>query len=60
MALGPTDGWDSGLLGSGDSYRRRLTTPGSYTYHDHENTAYTGLVVVEGETLYLPVVIRGE
>jgi plastocyanin len=59
MALGPTDGWDSGLLGSGDSYKRRLTAPGSYTYHDHENTAYTGLVVVEGETLYLPIVMRG-
>jgi uncharacterized repeat protein (TIGR01451 family) len=58
MALGPTDGWDSGLLESGDSYKRRLTSPGSYTYYDHENTAYTGLVVVEGATLYLPIVMR--
>jgi hypothetical protein len=36
-----------------------LTSPGSYTYYDHENTAYTGLVVVEGEILYLPIVMRG-
>jgi uncharacterized repeat protein (TIGR01451 family) len=54
-----TDGWDSGLLSSGESYKRQLNTVGSYYYHDHENTAYTGLIVVEGESLlYLPLVLK--
>jgi plastocyanin len=59
FAPGYTDGWDSGLLGSGESYKRQLNTAGSYYYHDHENTAYTGLIVVEGESLlYLPLVLK--
>jgi plastocyanin len=54
-----TDAWDSGLLNSGESYKRQLDTAGSYYYHDHENTAYTGLIVVQAEqAVYLPLIIK--
>ncbi len=40
-----TNGWDSGLLLPGDTYRRRFTTPGMYNYTDGNN--HTGTVTVE-------------
>lgn len=59
QALTPTDAWDSGLLASGESYQRQLNTVGSYTYYDHENAPYTGMIVVQGaQQIYLPLVLR--
>jgi uncharacterized repeat protein (TIGR01451 family) len=63
LDLSNTDGWDSGLLGSGETYKRQLNTVGSYYYYDHENPAYTGLIVVEEAVeekypIYLPLVLR--
>jgi plastocyanin len=61
LDLSSTDGWDSGLLGSGETYKRRLNAVGSYYYYDHENPAYIGLIVVEekeGHQIYLPLVLR--
>jgi plastocyanin len=53
-----TDGWDSGLLAMGERYHRELTTLGTYTYADHENPISVGTVIVEWQTLYLPLVMR--
>ncbi|RME44147.1 MAG: hypothetical protein D6796_12165 [Caldilineae bacterium] len=59
IALDATDGWDSGLLNGGDSFVRQLNTAGTYTYHDHENTAYTGVVIVQSKAqLYLPLILK--
>lgn len=41
-----TRGWDSGLLDSGDSYRRRFDTLGTFTYYDHENPSLKGTIKV--------------
>ncbi len=68
-SLGSSDGWDSGLLSGGDSYKRQLATLGSYTYYDSENPTATGTILVveklkdpEEPTadrhLYLPTVTR--
>jgi plastocyanin len=55
-----TDAWDSGLLSSGESYKRQLNTSGSYYYYDHESIGHPnfGLIVVQGTTIYLPIVIK--
>jgi uncharacterized repeat protein (TIGR01451 family) len=39
-------GWDSGLLDSGESYRRRFDTVGTFTYYDHENPSLVGTIKV--------------
>ena len=59
-AAGPTsaDAWDSGLLDTGDSYTRQITTEGVYTYYDAENPANQATIVVEMARLYIPVAIR--
>ncbi|MFQ5576230.1 MAG: hypothetical protein ACE5G8_04495 [Anaerolineae bacterium] len=58
-APGPTDGWDSGLLNSGAVYKRQLNTIGQYSYYDHQNSAYTGLVIVQAtNTVDLPLSIK--
>ena len=59
-SLQPTDGWDSGLLDTGDSYKRSLSAQGTYTYADHENPEITATIVVETATveykIFLPLV----
>lgn len=63
-ALGSEDGWDSGLLEASGSYHRQLDAEGTYTYYDHENPLYTGIVIVgeaeipEKYNIYLPLVLR--
>jgi plastocyanin len=39
-------GWDSGLLDSGQTYRRRFDTLGTFTYYDHENPTLRGTIKV--------------
>ena len=58
-----SDAWDSGLLGGGTSYKRTLTTEGTYTYTDAVNPAITATIIVQKAAatqinLYLPVVNR--
>jgi plastocyanin len=60
-ALTNDDGWDSGLLGSGGSYKYRFMTSGSYTYQDPGNPIiYTAQIIVSDDLkyIYLPVVIK--
>ncbi len=47
LDLSGSDGWDSGLLNTGDSYHRQLSTEGTYTYYDYENPLYQGVVIVK-------------
>jgi plastocyanin len=56
--LAATDSWDSGLLGSGASYKRQFDTAGTYTYEDSGNPGITGQIIVSSgeEKLYLPIV----
>ena len=61
--LQSSDAWDSGLLGNGASYKRTLTTEGTYTYADAVNPAVTATIIVEKAAalqinLYLPAVNR--
>jgi plastocyanin len=50
---------DSGALASGQSYRTRLDTLGTYSYSDNANPLSSMTIVVEGSyNLFLPVVIR--
>ena len=51
-----TRGFDGGMMTPGQVYRRRFTTPGTYTYPD--GTGHTGHVVVVTQ-VYLPLVMRG-
>lgn len=64
-ALLPTDGWDSGLLDTGSSYRRALAAEGTYTYADHKHPEFTATLVVAQPvveppmfTIFLPMVLR--
>ncbi|MBP7964633.1 MAG: DUF11 domain-containing protein [Caldilineaceae bacterium] len=64
-ALLPTDGWDSGLLGTGNSYKRSLSAEGTYSYADHENPEFAATLVVAqpvvvppSYTIFLPMVLR--
>lgn len=58
--------WDSGLLTPGSSYKRQLSTEGTYTYRDSENPAFTATIVVAkaaeqpttNSTIFLPLVNR--
>ncbi|MEZ4678073.1 MAG: plastocyanin/azurin family copper-binding protein [Caldilineaceae bacterium] len=58
--------FDSGLLGSGESYKFQLTTAGTYTVFDRANPANSATVVVEAagvsqpldNAVFLPVVLR--
>lgn len=61
--LGSSDAWESGLLGTGESYKRVLTSEGSYSYADAVNPATTGTILVEQPAapqiqVYLPGVSR--
>jgi len=45
FALESNDGWNSGLLESGERYVQQLDTLGTYTYGNHENPAYLPLII---------------
>ena len=54
--------WDSGLLGSGSTYRRQLNILGQYTYRDSRNPDLTATIIVEEvdttRYIFLPAVSR--
>lgn len=54
--LRDTRGFDAGYLEPGRVYRRQFKAPGRYAYTDAGG--HTGVVIVEGRTIYLPVVLR--
>jgi len=54
--LADTRGFDAGYLEPGRVYRRQFRVPGRYTYTDA--SGHTGVVIVEGPTIYLPLVLR--
>lgn len=61
--LKSSDAWDSGLLANGASYKRTLTTEGTYAYADAVNPAVTATIIVETPaaaqiSLYLPSITR--
>ena len=41
------DGWDSGNLDQGESYRRTFNAPGSYEYHCKYHAAMVATITVE-------------
>ncbi|MEZ4733522.1 MAG: GEVED domain-containing protein [Caldilineaceae bacterium] len=56
-------GWDSGLLTTGESYKRQLSAEGTYLYRDSANPDATATIIVQQTTpvetttkLYLPVI----
>jgi len=58
-------GWDSGLLTTGESYKRQLSAEGTYTYRDSANLDATATIIVKQTTpvttvvkLYLPVIAK--
>ena len=54
--LADTRGFDAGYLEPGRVYRRQFQMPGRYPYTDA--AGHTGVVVVEGPKIYLPLVLR--
>ena len=54
--------WDSGLLQTGESYKRQLNVVGTYTYQDATNPNSTATIIVKqaeaNNKVYLPVVSR--
>ncbi len=61
--LKSTDAFDSGLLASGESYKRKLTTEGTYTYVDPSRPTVSGSIIVEQtataeQKIFLPAVSR--
>ena len=50
--------WDSGALSAGESYKFQLTAQGAYTYADKANPENSGVIIVEGYRLYLPLLLR--
>ena len=42
------EGWDSGVLASGDSFELVLDTPGVFTYHCNIHPSMTATITVEG------------
>lgn len=58
-------GWDSGLLTTGESYKRQLNTEGTYIYRDSVNPDATATIIVKqvaptetATMLYLPVISK--
>ncbi len=54
--LRDTRGFDAGYLEPGRVYRRQFRVPGRYAYTDADG--HSGVVIVEGPTIYLPIVLR--
>lgn len=54
--------WNSGDLGTGETFEFTFTTPGTYTYHCEHHFGMTGRIVVQqpggGATVALPVLAR--
>ncbi|NTU64223.1 MAG: hypothetical protein HGB05_12690, partial [Chloroflexi bacterium] len=50
--------WDSGVLSAGQRYQFKLNAPGTYTSADIVNAENMGVIVVEANRLYLPLVLR--
>jgi len=56
--------WDSGLLPSGQSYKVKVTTKGSFSHADDTDGLTAGMIIVgdsapiTGNALYLPLVRR--
>ncbi|MEZ4862445.1 MAG: GEVED domain-containing protein [Caldilineaceae bacterium] len=60
-----SSGWDSGLLTTGESYKRQLNTEGAYIYEDSANPDATATIIVKQSTpveteqkLFLPLVTK--
>lgn len=55
----PTDvlGFDSGMLAPNQVYRRRFTTPGTYTYTNGQGRSAT-ITVTSSMTIYMPLIRR--
>ena len=58
-------GWDSGLLTTGESYKRQLTAEGTYTYRDSANPDATATIIVKQSApvvterkMYLPTIMK--
>jgi uncharacterized repeat protein (TIGR01451 family) len=58
-------GWDSGLLTTGESYKRQLTAEGTYTYRDSANPDATATIIVKQSTtvvverkMHLPLIMK--
>ena len=58
-------GWDSGLLTTGESYKRQLSAEGTYTYRDSANPDATATIIVKqtvpvstAKTIFLPLIAR--
>lgn len=52
-----TVSWSSGMMMTGESYKRQFDTVGTYTYFDPSNPQFSAIVIVE-RTVYLPLVSR--
>jgi plastocyanin len=58
-------GWDSGLLTTGESYKRQLSAEGTYTYRDSTNPDATATIIVKQSTtvvierkMHLPLIMK--
>jgi uncharacterized repeat protein (TIGR01451 family) len=49
--------WDSGLLQTGESYKKQFNTLGTFAYQDPSNPNFTATIIVE-KRVYLPLVSR--
>ncbi|MEZ4658809.1 MAG: GEVED domain-containing protein [Caldilineaceae bacterium] len=48
------ESWDSGLLNTGESYKRTLTTEGTYSYQDATDPSITGTIIVKKASVTPP------
>ena len=61
--IADSGGWDSGALGSGQSYLLQLTTEGTYSYVDQVNPLNTATLIVDANAalpydIFLPSVMK--
>lgn len=49
-------GWDSGALDAGASYRTRMSTSGSFSYQDAANPLNTATIIVGSGKVFLPLI----
>jgi plastocyanin len=54
---GGSAGWDSGRLSTGQAYHMEFEAPGLYLYHDSEDPFNSGMIIVEEQKAYLPLVM---
>ncbi|MCB0089605.1 MAG: hypothetical protein KDE54_16980, partial [Caldilineaceae bacterium] len=48
------ESWDSGLLNTGESYKRTLATEGTYSYQDASDPSITGTIIVKKASVTEP------